>query len=131
MSLFFFYFLTYHFLTSLLLILTSLSCFQFWSKLSSFVRSPAYDVFGLETNRQYRFRVRAENQYGVSEPLELDNSITAKFPFTVPDPPGQPQIVDWDTNNATLMWDRPRTDGGSKIQGYKVEFRSVKTHDAF
>ncbi|XP_026681919.1 twitchin-like [Diaphorina citri] len=92
----------------------------FWSKLSSFVRSPAYDVFGLETNRQYRFRVRAENQYGVSEPLELDNSITAKFPFTVPDPPGQPQIVDWDTNNATLMWDRPRTDGGSKIQGYKV-----------
>ncbi|KAI5726324.1 hypothetical protein M8J76_000791 [Diaphorina citri] len=97
----------------------------FWSKLSSFVRSPAYDVFGLETNRQYRFRVRAENQYGVSEPLELDNSITAKFPFTVPDPPGQPQIVDWDTNNATLMWDRPRTDGGSKIQGYKVEFRDV------
>lgn len=88
-------------------------------------------MFGLETNRQYRFRVRAENQYGVSEPLELDNSITAKFPFTVPDPPGQPQIVDWDTNNATLMWDRPRTDGGSKIQGYKVEFRSVKTHDAF
>uniref|UniRef100_A0A8D8QGY6 Twitchin n=1 Tax=Cacopsylla melanoneura TaxID=428564 RepID=A0A8D8QGY6_9HEMI len=97
----------------------------FWSKCSSFVRSPMYDVFGLETNKMYRFRVRAENQYGVSEPLEMDNSMTAKFPFTAPDPPGQPQIVDWDTSNATLMWDRPRTDGGSKIQGYKVEFRDV------
>ncbi|XP_065220483.1 twitchin isoform X27 [Planococcus citri] len=96
-----------------------------WTKLSSFVRSCHYDVFGLEPNRKYNFRVRAENQYGVSEPIELDNLITAKFPFTVPDPPGRPQISDWDSSNVTLTWERPVHDGGSKIQGYKIEYRDI------
>lgn len=98
---------------------------QIWTKLSSFVRSCHYDVFGLEPNRKYNFRVRAENQYGISEPVELDNMITAKFPFTVPDPPGRPQVIDWDTSNATLQWERPVHDGGSKIQGYKIEIKFV------
>lgn len=96
---------------------------QLWTKVSSFVRSCHYDVFGLEPNRKYNFRIRAENQYGVSEPLELDNLITAKFPFTVPDSPGKPQITDWDTGNATLAWEKPVHDGGSKIQGYKIEIK--------
>lgn len=96
---------------------------QVWTKLSSFVRGTTYDVIGLEPNKKYNFRVRAENQYGASDPIEMDSPMTAKFPFTVPDPPGQPQIVDSDHSNASLMWERPRSDGGSRIQGYKVEFR--------
>lgn len=36
---------------------------------------------GLEPNKKYHFRVRAENQYGVSEPLALDDPITAKVIF--------------------------------------------------
>lgn len=90
--------------------------FQYWVKLSSFVRNTHYDVIGLEPNRQYNFRVRAENQYGISEPLQADEPITAKFPFTVPDPPGQPRVIDWDTSNATLVWTRPISDGGSRVQ---------------
>ncbi|KAJ8886796.1 hypothetical protein PR048_013008 [Dryococelus australis] len=96
-----------------------------WVKVSSFVRSTHYDVIGLEPNRKYSFRIRAENQYGVSDPLELDEPITAKFAFTVPDPPGQPRISDWDTTDITLTWDRPRSDGGARIQGYKIEYRDV------
>ncbi|KAG8238874.1 hypothetical protein J437_LFUL018785 [Ladona fulva] len=96
-----------------------------WMKVSSFVRGCHYDVIGLEPNKKYNFRVRAENQYGLSEPLETDSPIMAKFPFTVPDPPGQPRILDWDSTNITLMWDRPRHDGGARIQGYKVEYRDV------
>lgn len=80
---------------------------------------------GLEPNRSYNFRVRAENQYGVSDPLEAPEPITAKFPFTVPDPPGPPRVSDWDTTITTLVWDRPRSDGGSRIQGYKLEVRDV------
>ncbi|XP_011700590.1 PREDICTED: twitchin isoform X1 [Wasmannia auropunctata] len=95
----------------------------FWVKLSSFARSTHYDVIGLEPNRTYNFRVRAENQYGISDPLQADEPITAKFPFTVPDPPGQPRVIDWDTSNATVVWTRPLSDGGSRIQGYKIEFR--------
>ncbi|VVC89475.1 unnamed protein product [Leptidea sinapis] len=69
-----------------------------------------YNVMGLEPNRKYMFRVRAENQYGVSEPLTMDDYITAK----------------WDGSSATVVWDRPRSDGGARIQGYKVEFRDLK-----
>lgn len=90
--------------------------FQFWVKLSSFARNTHYDVIGLEPNRIYNFRVRAENQYGVSDPLQADEPITAKFPFTVPDPPGQPRVIDWDTSNATVVWTKPLSDGGSRIQ---------------
>lgn len=97
-----------------------------WTKVSSFVRSCHYDVMGLEPQRKYFFRIRAENQYGLSEPLELDEPVIAKYSFTVPDPPSAPRITDWDSGNVTLTWDRPRHDGGSRIQGYKIEFRDIE-----
>ncbi|KAI5639981.1 immunoglobulin i-set domain-containing protein [Phthorimaea operculella] len=97
-----------------------------WTKISSFVRNCHYNVMGLEPNRKYTFRVRAENQYGVSDPLTMDDSITAKYAFTIPDPPGTPRVVEWDGSTATVVWDRPRSDGGARIQGYKIEFRDVQ-----
>ena len=105
-----------------------------WVKISSFVRSTHYDVMGLEPNKKYYFRVRAENQYGLSDALVRDDAVHATYPFTVPDPPGAPKVIDWDSTNVKLIWDRPRSDGGSRIQGYKIEFRDVsdaawQTHD--
>jgi len=97
-----------------------------WIKISSFVRGCSYNVFSLETNRKYLFRVRAENQYGISDPLESSEPITAKFPFTIPDPPGQPRVSDSGSESATLTWERPRHDGGSKIQGYQIERRDLQ-----
>lgn len=47
-----------------------------WVKVSSFVRGTHYEVMGLEPNRQYYFRVRAENQYGVSDPLSRDDPVS-------------------------------------------------------
>lgn len=94
-----------------------------WVKVSSFVRNCHYDVMGLEPNKKYYFRVRAENQYGVSAPLAKEEPIEAKFPFTVPNPPGMPRVIDWDAESATITWDRPTHDGGSRIQGYKIEYR--------
>ena len=97
----------------------------YWNKICSFVRGLHYDVIGLEPNKKYRFRVRAENQYGVSDPTEMDDDITAKFPFSVPDPPGQPKVMQESSTSASLNWERPYSDGGSKIQGYKIEYREV------
>ena len=97
----------------------------FWNKICSFVRGQTYEVIGLEPNKKYGFRVRAENQYGVSDPTEMDDTITAKFPFTVPDPPGQPKVMQESPTSVGLSWDRPYSDGGSKIQGYRVEYREV------
>lgn len=102
-----------------------------WVKVSSFVRNIHYDVMGLEPNHKYHFRVRAENQYGLSDPLSLDEPITAKYQFTVPDPPGQPKVIDWDSGNVTLMWTRPGSDGGSRIQGYQIEYRDVVNDSAW
>lgn len=96
-----------------------------WVKVSSFVRGCHYEVMGLEANRKYYFRVRAENQYGQSEPLAREDAVTAQYPFTVPDAPGAPKVIDWDATNVKLIWDRPRSDGGSRIRGYRIEYRDV------
>ena len=96
-----------------------------WTKACSFVRGTNYVVMGLEPNKRYFFRVRAENQYGLSEPLDSEEPITAKFPFSAPDAPGQPKVLDCSADSVKLMWERPLADGGSKIQGYKIEMRDV------
>jgi len=96
-----------------------------WVKCTAFVRPTHYDVMGLEANHTYHFRIKAENQYGISDPLQTIDPITASFPFTVPDPPGRPNIVDSDISSVNLSWERPAVDGGSRIQGYKVEYRDI------
>ena len=42
---------------------------------------------GLQEGKQYKFRVRAVNAEGDSDPLETDHAITAKDPFSAPDSP--------------------------------------------
>lgn len=96
---------------------------KLWIKLCSYCRTCHYNVMGLEMGKKYNFRVCAENQYGVSVPLETDGPITAKFPFDVPDPPGKPIISDVGPNEVSLSWDRPLHDGGAKIQGYQIEYK--------
>ncbi|CAJ0587388.1 unnamed protein product, partial [Mesorhabditis spiculigera] len=95
-----------------------------WEKVSSFVRNTSMYVSGLHENEKYRFRVRAENQYGVSEPLENRDPITARFQFNVPDAPDQPAARDMDKTWVDLSWDTPN-DGGSKILGYIVQYRDA------
>lgn len=102
-----------------------------WVKVSSFVRNTHYEVMGLEPQHKYQFRIRAENQYGLSDPLEISEPITAKHQFTVPDEPGQPKVIDWDSGNVTLVWSRPLNDGGSRIQGYQIEYRDIVNDSAW
>ncbi|CAD6198887.1 unnamed protein product, partial [Caenorhabditis auriculariae] len=97
-----------------------------WEKVSSFVRNLNYTVGNLVEGDRYRFRVRAENQYGFSEPLENPDPITAKYQFNVPDQPDAPTVRDMDSNWADIEWDPPR-DGGSKIIGYQVQFRDANS----
>lgn len=42
---------------------------------------PEYDVTGLQEGKKYKFRVKAVNAEGESEPLEADQAIIAKNPF--------------------------------------------------
>ncbi|XP_038051694.1 twitchin-like [Patiria miniata] len=92
-----------------------------WSKVSGFVRTTDHAVGGLDEGTKYFFRIRAENQYGVGEPLENSNAVHVKSPYDVPDAPGKPVINEVDRGYVSLTWEKPENDGGAKITGYNVE----------
>jgi hypothetical protein len=52
-----------------------------WEKLASCIPGLSYTAKELRNNRVYRFRVRAENIYGASPPLD-SGKIVAKNPFS-------------------------------------------------
>ena len=52
-----------------------------WEKVPGIFNQPKGTVKDLETNKKYKFRVKAENIYGVSDPLETTASITVKPPY--------------------------------------------------
>lgn len=43
------------------------------------------------------------------------------FIYAVTDAPGKPEVLDVTKNRVTLVWSKPKNDGGSKIIGYYVE----------
>jgi len=75
----------------------------------------------LKAGHEYKFRVKAVNRYGDSEPLTAQRSMVAKNPFDEPEKPGTPEIVDWDRDHADLEWTPPVSDGGAPIEKYIVE----------
>lgn len=77
---------------------------------------------GLEEGKKYRFRVRAENMYGVSEPLE-GTPVEAKNPFDAPDAPEKPEIEGYSPSSCQLVWKPPANNGGRPVTGYIVEKR--------
>ena len=53
-----------------------------WEPCSKFVRGTTYEVLNLNENHEYKFRVSAENEHGVSEPLTMDTSVVAAHPWS-------------------------------------------------
>jgi len=53
-----------------------------WERLTpTLTPAPQYTVKGLVKNHYYKFRVRAENIIGLSEPAELEQTVLAKDPY--------------------------------------------------
>ncbi|KAK6110371.1 Fibronectin type III domain family protein [Brugia pahangi] len=93
-----------------------------WEKISSFVRGTNYVVTGLNEGESYKFRVRAENQYGISEPNAVNEPIVACYQFKVPSQPDPPTVRDMDSTWAEVEWESP-LDGGSRILGYVLQYK--------
>ena len=53
-----------------------------WEKCTKFCRNTFYEPMGLDEGHKYKFRVMAENEYGVSEPLDCAKPITAENQFS-------------------------------------------------
>lgn len=86
-------------------------------------------ITGLTPGHKYKFRVRAVNKQGKSEPLSTQQAIEAKNPFDEPSKPGTPEIKDYDTDFVELEWKRPESDGGSPITGYVIEKKDKYSPD--
>ena len=80
-----------------------------------------FQVDGLQEGKKYKFRVKAVNKEGESEPLETREAIEAKNPYRVPDPPRNLTIFDWDNESVTLKWDMPKYNGGRPVTHYVIE----------
>lgn len=87
-----------------------------WKTVPGFCPNTSFTVKGLNEGKRYVFRVKAENMYGVSEPLE-GAPVTAKSPFDPPDAPGQPEVTNYSPNSCSLSWTPPLNTGGRPITG--------------
>ena len=78
---------------------------------------------GLEPKKEYKFRIKALNAVGSSEPLTTPKGIIAKNPYDEPGEPGKPEVTDWDKDHVDLLWQPPANDGGAPIEKYIVEMK--------
>lgn len=81
------------------------------------------NVTDLTQKKEYKFRVRAVNKKGKSEPLVADKTTLAKDPFDAPSKPGLVELTDWDSDRVDLKWDPPSSDGGAPIEEYIIEVK--------
>lgn len=84
---------------------------------------PEANITGLQEGKPYKFRVRAVNKEGESEPLETEATIIAKNPFDEPGKPGRPEPTNWDKDFVDLEWKAPQSDGGAPIEKYIIQMR--------
>lgn len=95
-----------------------------WEVVSKFCRDPKYEMFDLDENHSYLFRVSAENEAGVSEPLQLESPVKAQYPAAVSTAPRNLNgTFEGAARNVVLRWEPPLKDNGAKVQGYLLEYK--------
>lgn len=87
------------------------------------------DVTDLVHKSEYKFRVRAVNKKGTSEPLNAPKAIIAKDPYDEPSAPGNLEVTDWDKDRVDLKWTAPESDGGAPIENYLIEYKDKFSPD--
>uniref|UniRef100_A0A2R9ARA4 Myomesin-3 n=1 Tax=Pan paniscus TaxID=9597 RepID=A0A2R9ARA4_PANPA len=99
-----------------------------WEAISSEspVKSPRFAVLDLEKKKSYVFRVRAMNQYGLSDPSEPSEPIALRGPPATLPPPAQVQAFRDTQTSVSLTWD-PVKD--PELLGYYIYSRKVGTSE--
>ena len=94
--------------------------------ISSTVARTTLRVNKLMKDCEYVFRIKAENKCGLSDGL-ISSAVKTAYPFTVPAPPTNLQIVKFDKSSATLAWEVPKSDGGNPVRGYNAERKEINS----
>jgi hypothetical protein len=87
-----------------------------WKTVPGFCPKEFFTVKGLTEGKKYVFRIRTENMYGASEPLD-GKPVIAKSPFDPPDAPSQPEVTGYSPSSVSLAWNPPANHGGRPITG--------------
>lgn len=98
-----------------------------WRHVPGFCPKTSFTAKALTEGKKYVFRVRAENMYGLSEPLE-GKPIIAKSPFDPPDAPDAPDILGYTPNSCNLAWQPPQHTGGKPVTGNNEKPLILKTN---
>ena len=98
-----------------------------WTKVATTrPTNTTYTCTGLLDQSNYLFRILAENEIGISEPLELEHAVMAKLPYELPGPPAGPIKIDSiNETGCTLTWSPATENGGAKITSYIIEGKDV------
>uniref|UniRef100_A0A665TL93 Titin n=1 Tax=Echeneis naucrates TaxID=173247 RepID=A0A665TL93_ECHNA len=81
----------------------------------------SYRITGLTEGIIYYFRVLAENEFGVGLPVETKDAVRTSEP---PLPVGKITLTEVTKTTASLSWEKPVHDGGSRIMGYYIEMQA-------
>lgn len=86
----------------------------------------SYRVTGLNEGTIYYFRILAENEFGVGKAAETEESVkTSEPPLSV----GKVTLTEVTKTTASLSWEKPDHDGGSRIMGYYIEMQPVGSEE--
>ncbi|XP_031709040.1 myomesin-3 [Anarrhichthys ocellatus] len=91
------------------------------------VNSPRFSVFDLSKGKQYCFRVRSINKYGVSDPSEPSAPISLGKPQAVPAPPHSVMAIRDTDTSVLLLWQEPKEK--DDILGYYLYCSEIGKQD--
>ncbi|XP_004850644.1 myomesin-3 [Heterocephalus glaber] len=96
-----------------------------WEAISSEnpVKSPRFALLNLEKGKSYVFRVRAMNQYGMSDPSEPSKPVALRGKTATLPPPAQVQAFRDTQTSVFLTWDP--VNGGAELLGYYIYSREA------
>ncbi|KAM9310400.1 myomesin-3 [Pholidichthys leucotaenia] len=97
------------------------------ASLDMVVNSPRFPVFDLVKGKQYHFRVRSVNKYGVSDPSESSMPVSLGKPQAVPAPPHSAMAIRDTDTSVLLLWKEPRDK--EDILGYYLYYSEAGTHE--
>ena len=85
-----------------------------------------FTVENLKEKSEYRFRVSAENEVGSGTPTETP-SVHLQTHARPPSAPTAPlEIAPLGPHALQLAWGAPESDGGAKLEGYKIAVRDAR-----